>query len=455
MIDEPPTRPLVTYRDPWVLAAAAVALTIALLYGFLAHPLFNPDDYVRWAVDFPTWWRTAQDQFVMRTPGYPLFLYLFFQLGLGNAPIIVVQSLVLAGACVLTAALTVGAAGVRAGRIAAWCFAGYFPLLTYAGTAMTEVLATALVLVAALAVLRLHRTPEHWLRWGALGATCVALGMIVRPNVAMYAGVIGLALLWVTWRAGRGDAVDGGAGAHSLSRGERLRRVARMAGVIVACTAIVFSPWVIRNLSYDSALQPFGDDGTYPLALGLHLPWDKTSGRYGSFDRSNHFFGNTRPDHFSTPQARQVRALDELKNDLEHHFGEFAESRALMAYNMWFWPATPRIQDGVPEVIPYGLVRGVHLFMLFLGVTGLWLLRRSAFGKLAIALTGVTFAVELIYWSNPRYVLPVAPYLLAGSGVTLVALFNLVRARLDRRGVLDRLAAARRARRGEPAPVES
>src|ERR1700748_726350 len=115
MSDDRPMRLHATYRDPWVLTAAAVALTIALLYGFLAHPLFNPDDYVRWAVDFPTWWRTAQDQFVMRTPGYPLFLYLCFQLGLGNAPIIVIQSLVLAGAAVLTASLTVGAAGVRAG----------------------------------------------------------------------------------------------------------------------------------------------------------------------------------------------------------------------------------------------------------------------------------------------------------------------------------------------------
>lgn len=391
-----------SWRDPWILAGAGAALTIALLYGFLAHPLFNPDDYVRWAQHFDSWWQTAEQQPVMRTPGYPLFLALSFKLGLGNAPIIVIQALVLAATCVATAGLAGEVVGRRAARITAWGFAAYFPLLTYAGTAMTEVLATGLTLLAVILTIGVSRRPAQALRFGAGAALAASLAMIIHPNVAMYWGVLVLALLWL---------------AHGGLRG----RLA-MLGVIAACTAVVFAPWVIRNLEANGRPAPFGDSSTYPLALGLHLPWDKTSGRYGSHNRSDAFFGGLRADGFTTQKARQTKPTRELKDDLLNHTGDFLESRALAVYNMWSYAATPRIQSGVPEVIPYGYIRTVQLLMVLCGALGLVRLRRTLFGRLGLALVAVTFVVELVYWANPRYVIPIAPYLLAGTGATLTQL---------------------------------
>lgn len=405
------TAPVAAWRDGWVRAAALVVLAVALAYGFFAHPLFNPDDYVRWAQHFGRWWQTAQDQFVMRTPGYPLFLAMCFALG-GHGPVIVLQSLALAGACLLTAQMTGTAVGIVPARAAAWAFACYLPLLSYAGTAMTEVLATTLLVVAVYAVIRVRRAQRlrgAMLKWGAIGTVAIALATIIHPNAVMYAAVVALALVWLAWRA---------AG---------LRRALAMAGVVVACVAVVFGPWVTRNLAATGKPMPFGDNGTYPLALGLHLPWDTTSGRYGSFNRSNNFFGGRRADGFSTQQARQAKPLQELKDNLEHHTGELIESRVLMTYNMWAWPATPRIQNAQPEVIPYGLLRGFHLFVVVAGVMGLVLMRRRLFGLMGLALTTVTFLVHLVYWSNPRYVIPLAPFLLAGSGMTIATLWAWLR----------------------------
>jgi 4-amino-4-deoxy-L-arabinose transferase-like glycosyltransferase len=432
-------------KDPWISGAAVVALTIALLYGFLAHPIFNPDDYVRWAQHFGRWWETADKQFVMRTPGYPLFLSLCFKLGLGNAPVIVIQALALAATCVVTAVLTASIVGRRAGRLAAWGFAAYFPLLTYAGTAMTEVLATSLMLLSVVAILRVHSRPEQALRWGALAAGAAALATIIHPNVAMYLPVVVIALLWLSGS---------------------LRRAAAMAGVIAACTALIFGPWVIRNLEATGRPMPFGDSSTYPLALGVHLPWDRTSGRYGSHDRSDNFFGDLRPDGFSTAQARADKPLRDLRENLLHHTGAFLESRVLMTYNMWSYPATPRVQSGTPEVIPYGYVRGVHLVMVIFGWIGLVLLRRTLFGRLGLALAGVTLLVHLVYWANPRYIIPISPYQLAGTGVTLAAAWDAVRGRaaswrggaraLSRRARVagEPVGAAAESATAEPAPVE-
>ncbi|MCW2953612.1 MAG: Dolichyl-phosphate-mannose-protein mannosyltransferase [Conexibacter sp.] len=435
-------------RDPWVLGAAVVVLTIALLYGFLAHPIFNPDDYVRWADHFGRWWETADQQPVMRTPGYPLFLSLCFDLGLGNAPVIVLQSLALAATCVVTAGLTASVAGLRAGRLAAWVFAAYLPLLTYAGTAMTEVLATSLILLAVVATMRVRAQPARALRWGAVASLAGALATIIHPNVAMYFGVLAIALVWLSGS---------------------VRRAIRMAGVIVACTALIFGPWVVRNLAATGKPMPFGDNSTYPLALGVHLPWDKTSGRYGSHDRSDNFFGGLRPDGFTTAKARTTKPLHVLREDLFHHTGEFVESRVLMTYNMWSYPATPRIQSGTAEVVGYGFVRSVHLLMIVGGWIGLVLLRRTLFGRLGLALSGVTLVVHLVYWANPRYIIPIAPYLLAGTGVTLSAAWDVARGRAAtwqrdaRAGALARgsgavgkpatTATAEHAT-GKPAPVE-
>ncbi len=427
-------------RDPWIAGAALVALTIALLYGFLGHPLWNPDDYVPWGTHFGRWWRTAQDQFQMRTPGYPLFLAANFALGLKHVPIIVIQSLVLAFTCVGTAALTGEAAGRRAARITAWGFAAYFPLLTYAGTAMTEVLATGLILLAVSFTVAVGRDPDRAVRRGFCAALAATFAMIIHPNVSMYYGVLVIALL-------------------VLARGGGLRRRLGMLGVIVACAVAVFTPWVVRNIDANGHPAPLGSSSTYPLALGLHLPWDKTSGRYGSHIRSDNFFGGIRPDGFTSVKARTTHPIDELKDDVEHHLGAFLESRALGVYNMWSYVATPRIQDGEPEVIPYGYLRTVQLMLVILGWFGLFLLRRTLFGKLGLLLSGVTFVVELIYWANPRYVIPIAPYLIGGTGVTLAAAWDLARRRIARwrggardhgRDALGAASASGSASRGDP-----
>jgi hypothetical protein len=315
---------------------------------------------------------------------------------------------------------------------------------------MTEVLATSLMLLAVVAILHVRARPAQALRWGALAASAAALATIVHPNVAMYLPVVVIALLWLSGS---------------------LRRAAAMAGVIVACTALIFGPWVIRNLEATGKPMPFGDSSTYPLALGVHLPWDTTSGRYGSHDRSDNFFGDRRPDGFSTPQARRTKPLHDLRENLLHRPGEFLESRVLMTYNMWSYPATPRIQSGTPEVVPYGYLRGVHLLMVIGGWIGLVLLRRTLLGRLGLALAGVTLLVHVVYWANPRYIIPISPYLLAGTGVTLAAAWDAVSARAAgwRRRSAGAGALSRRARTagepagaaaaaepatGEPAPVE-
>src|SRR6185437_15530748 len=97
---------------------------------------------------------------------------------------------------------------------------------------------------------------------------------------------------------------------------------------------------------------------------------------FAHWDRSVAFYGGFRPDGFTPNDAAYLNIKKTLRDDLTHHFGEFAWSRVVAQGQLWVWPVTARTQFDESEPVPYPLVMGVHLALLVLGAVGLVAIRR-------------------------------------------------------------------------------
>ena len=389
------------FGDRWVVAAAATVTVLQILYAFLAHPVFDADGYLRLGRDFSDYWQSSGQGYWMRTPGYPLLLAGIYEAGLGATGLKIFQICLVTGGLLALAKVTELAANRRTARICAWLFVCYVPLWSYSSIARTEAVAIPLLIFAVLALLLSERTNHSRVPWLLAAGAMSGLALIVRPNCVSVVAVIAIVLLIQQFRS------------------QRRRSAVAMAAVFFALPIVViFTPWLARNVTHEGHLDPLGRN-PFPLALGLHLPYERDIGEFASFHRSYRFFWEHRSDGFTPEIAFKSNSWEVLKDNLRSHTKEFFETRAVGEFQMWPWPATPRVDYEDDSVVPYPLIMLIQVLLLVLGLFGLYGLRKNCVGMIGLGFVASLFAIHLLYVALPRYTVPVFPFLLIGAAAFL------------------------------------
>lgn len=387
-------------RDPWIVGAAATVTVLQLLYAFFADPFFNGDGYVGLGEDFLNYWRIGEFGYIIRTPGYPLILSAIYGLGLGDAGVKLVQIAMMTGGLLAVASIAELTVGRRAARASAWIFVTYLPLWAFSSIAMTEAISIPLLVFATVTLLLSEKDEARRKQWIAATATLGAIVTIVHPNLLPEVCLLVLIL------------------AYGSLRREGLRGAARTAVVSILPFLILFGPWVGRNLAIEGSPEPLGKN-PFPIALGLHMPYETEIGEFASYRRSTRFFWRERSDGFTPEAALAMDPVAELRANLTSRTGEFLRSRAVAVAQMWPWPQTPRVQVEEPSVIPYPALMAIHLLVLGAGLVGLLRMRRTPAGFFGLGIVLIMFSMHLLFVALPRYTLPVFPYLIFGAGVVV------------------------------------
>ncbi len=229
----------------WVVAAVAVAAHALSLAG--AQLWVYPDsiDYIQLAGGIADRGDLSHELFLIRTPGYPVFLAAIFTLFAQSSPMVI---LVLQHAMAVGTALLVAAIGWRlTGRRSVALLAGAlcacsFQILAYANMVLTEAPFTLTLTAFLYASIRFDDS-GRW-RW-LVGASILAgVGYLLRP-VCLYLLPVCAAL--GAWQAFKTRSDD------------RRARVWRAAGMNGACAIIpalaVAAPWMIISAVSLRSLQ--------------------------------------------------------------------------------------------------------------------------------------------------------------------------------------------------------
>ena len=227
----------------YLLVAAAGLLTHGLCVT-ASQCWVYPDsiDYIQLAGGIADRLDFTNELYLVRTPGYPLFLALIFLLAGSKSPIVIVllQHLMMAATAVLTAGVGFRITANRMVALAAGCLcACSLQLLAYANLVLTEAPYT-LVLVAAIHSLVRFVQEGKW-RWLASASLLAGVGYLLRPIGLYLLPVCGVLSLRQVWLAR--DSVS-------------LRRSLLTAMTASALPALlVAAPWMIASAYAHKSLQ--------------------------------------------------------------------------------------------------------------------------------------------------------------------------------------------------------
>ncbi|MGE4055588.1 MAG: glycosyltransferase family 39 protein, partial [Vicinamibacterales bacterium] len=210
----------------------------AMIAGFLARALFA---FVYWqdrplTIDQTEYLLLAErvlqgdgltyppgERRLMRSPGYPIFLAAVGAVAPGQGPIKLAQCLLGVVAILQIAVLARRLGGDRAAVLASWLAALYPPLAFEPAYVLSEPLYTVLALSAVTCAWNATSATDNGtlFRWSALTGALSGAVLLVRPEFAIFVGLLGLWLLW------------------------RQRIVA--AAMVGVTTALVVAPWPLYN----------------------------------------------------------------------------------------------------------------------------------------------------------------------------------------------------------------
>jgi 4-amino-4-deoxy-L-arabinose transferase-like glycosyltransferase len=309
---------------------------------------------------------------------------------------------------------------VAAGLIAALVVAIYPATIEYTGMLMTEPLAATLLAGAILAILWAGGGDSAW-RWLVPGLTLGALAL-VRPEYL----AIGLLLALLVFLRQR---------LHMP-----WRRALIAAAVVVLGIIVVVAPWTVRNAVTLDRFVPVSTGGGQVLYAGTYLPSDGNPEKVGAAVVAEHpeLFGphaveNLRLEQILTrlgehtyptlepDQALSKMGKEQLRDDLEHHTGEYIGFVAKKIGRIW--------SHGPRAVMREPLWEALHWVLLGLGLLGLAIL--ACLRRWEALLIGAVFlAITLIsalLVASPRRVLVLIPLLSACAGTAAVWLTAAVR----------------------------
>jgi 4-amino-4-deoxy-L-arabinose transferase-like glycosyltransferase len=398
--------------DRWLLGFVLAGVAIRIVYAFVLH---GPQDigdqiqYVDLGHNFKSWWQSPD---ALRTPGYPFLLAVNFNLGLGLVGVRIEQALALGVACLLVSILATRLAGLRAGRIAAFGTMIFPPLITLSAPILSDAVATSLFVASVFALVEGYRR-HSWMWWLAASSALGGAAALVRPNL-----VLALPIVLVV----------------GLLHAGRARQRLAVLVVIALPVLFLFGPWVGRNYAELGRPAPLGvnDGPRLVFAAGVHLPIDTTSGAYGAYRRSEHFYspGTGPRGSLNIATARQVRPWHTLLDNILHRpFRQIAAS-AFWQRELWLEAFDDHAQYGVSPKIPYGLSLTLQIMLLALGLGGLWIARSTLIARVVFVAAVLLALPFLVHLPEPRYAAPQLLLLMAPAAAVLSSLLpSLARAR--------------------------
>ena len=333
---------------------------------------------------------------------------------------------------------------VVAGLIAALVVAIYPATLEYTGMLMTEPLAATLLAGALLAILWAE-DGESTRRWLVPGLTLGALAL-VRPEYL----AIGILLAVIVLLHARYSSRPA-PGSPALPRPEENRRREagwargrRAAAVLVLGIVVVVAPWTIRNAIALDRFVTVSTGGGQVLFAGTYLPSDGNPEKVGVHvvEENELIFGpnaarnlrleqilarlaeRTFPD-MEPDQALSKMGKEQLKDDIEHHTGEYVGFVATKIGRIW--------SHGPRAIMRTPVWEALHWVLLGLGLLGLGLLaylRRWEALLIGAVFLAVTLVSALLV-ASPRRVLVLIPLLAACAGTAAVWITAAVRDRGD------------------------
>lgn len=314
--------------------------------------------------------------------------------------------------------------GIAAGLIAALVVAIYPATIEYTGMLMTEPLAATLLIGGILGILW-AADGASLRRWLVPGLTLGALAL-VRPEYL----AIGLLLALLVFLRQR---------LHMP-----WRRALGAAAIVALGIVVVIAPWTIRNAIALDRFVSVSTGGGQVLYAGTYLPSDGNPEKVGAGVVAEHpdLFGphalenlrleqilarlaeatypGTEPD-----QALSKMGKEQLRDDIEHHTGEYVGFVATKIGRIW--------SHGPRAIMRTPVWEALHWVLLGLGLLGLGLLaylRRWEALLIGAVFLAVTLVSALLV-ASPRRVLVLIPLLAACAGTAAVWLTAAVRDRRD------------------------
>lgn len=410
-------------RERWILAAILLcALLVRVVYvlqsranPFFAEPAMDAGYHLEWARALAAG-HTFQPGPFFRAPLYPWFLALCLRVFGENLLLVrLVQALIGTGSCWLAWRVGARAFDTRTGLLAAGIGAGYWMLVYFDAELLLPVLEVPTTLLVALAGLRWRERPgsSRAFQLGlALGAAA-----IVRPNILLFAPLLGLWLLYES-------------SARLRTLGFAVLGLALPIAPITLYNGLVGGDWTLISTQGGVNLWIGNNpqaDGASALVPGTRADW------WGGYQ-----------DSIQQAEAHEGRALkpSEVSDSYARRVREFWAAQPRHALELTLWKLrlflTDRElgnnQDERFFALHFGpLLRWLPLgygLLLPLALLGLLLSARRARELFPLyALVPVYAASVVLFFVNARFRMPLVLPLAIFAAHALVCGFDALRAR--------------------------
>jgi 4-amino-4-deoxy-L-arabinose transferase-like glycosyltransferase len=302
---------------------------------------------------------------------------------------------------------------VVAALIAALVVAIYPATIEYTGMLMTEPPAATLLAGAMLGIFWAGDGGAPLWRWAVPGLTLGALAL-VRPEYLAVGFLLAVLVflrerLWEDWK-----------------------RALLIAGIVALGIVVVVAPWTVRNAFALNRFVTVSTGGGQVLYSGTYLPSDGNPEKVGAAVVAEHpeLFGPHAVENLRLEQilARLAEAehpgmepdealskmgKEQLRDDIEHHTGEYVEFVATKIGRIW--------SHGPRAVMREPVWEALHWVLLGLGLLGLGLL--AYYRRWEALMIGAVFlaitAISALLVASPRRVLVLIPLLAACAGAAL------------------------------------
>lgn len=384
----------------------------------------------------------------MRTPGYPLFLALIYLIfGFGDGPVLWTQALLYVAICLGVYALGRRFAGERVALLTAFATALYAPIPKYGGMVWSETLTTFLQLFGVLALVIAVSRASAGVYLGA--GVLFGFLALTRPTFVFEAPVLAGALLVVHWRSAR------------------LASLGRQLGVFLLAWALVLTPWATFNYvrfgkATPTVARTFGKQlwygywvGQFPTGVLLDLEAvvaDINAGKHTREEIPNlvrplgsdltlmrrfveeYTWRNHFPDAPRTPEEKiregMLKDAFYLERAHEHIRGDFWTylRTQLLFVSFKFWAGEIPVRLTLIGSLPRMLIYAVFLIqvgLVLLALIGGWRARANPLlFVFVVAPLVYLYVFHLPFHVEPRYSIPVKPFLLLLASIGATALWG-------------------------------
>jgi len=240
VIPRPGAEPRVPARVVWIVGVVALSTNLASLLSSQLWVYPDSIDYIQLAGGIADRFDLTNELFLVRTPGYPVFLAAIFWMFGGWSPsaILIAQHVMAVATALLTAAIAWRLTSRRSVAVIAGILcACSLQVLAYANMVLTETPYTLTLVASVYCLVRYHQSEE--LRWLILASLLAGMGYLLRPVALYLVAVSSAAALLHVWK----------------TRERRLPRLAVELGWAIVPTLMVASPWIVISAVSHRSLQ--------------------------------------------------------------------------------------------------------------------------------------------------------------------------------------------------------